>query len=72
MHYKHRGLTWIQRSLRLSTSEQMVILQLAFLSRAWSSSRKTSLELIPLLMLEGEEGMKDLKNPSHSKHSISG
>lgn len=60
-YYKHRGMTWIQRSLRLSTSEQMVSLQLAFLNRAWSCSRKTSLEFMPLLMLEGEEGAKAVR-----------
>lgn len=58
MYYKAQLMTWIQRSLRVSTSEQMVSLQLAFLSRTRSPSRKTSLGSEAHLMLEGEEEAK--------------
>lgn len=78
MYYKHRLMTWIQRSLRVSTSEQMVNLQLAFLSRTFSPSRKASLESGPRWMLEGEEGANAARGdhekppppPNSAAHSL--
>lgn len=66
-YYKHQLMTWIQRSLRVSTSEQMVSLQLAFFSRTLSPSKKTSLESEPRWMLEEEERVKAAIG-DHEKH----